>query len=566
MYCYGRKFLTGLLIAIGISSLFTNIYYVYKFGPPYQSPSHNLQDVRTFPPIAALRHKNVNNNNVKVRRSLVNVPPEAETEATSIHKITAAAAAAAKIKKSPAKAIIAKVNTTSATITKVKTDAVTTSKPGPSNGQAGDHVHSFLLAASYSDSIGSLPKSLLQLGQFAKDLDISDVVAPWVFGYRVYGLKRLVANTDRGQNSIAVNRLYDMKSVNNLMAQCSHTMLTLFTDFIEKASRNVTVIYFVRNNFVEPSQFHLLKDIDKMLDFGKSQVVDCTSLVKNDSQTTGKDLINALNAELTGNGHKFHISSFICIDNSKVVKMEHINNFLRKRKGNHTVVLLNWKGYAPLINKPYEPSKYWVETTHTFPGDKCHIAFMPLHFELPKVAHQFLTHTGISGTNYISVYVSFEYFARLNNDQYTDCCLKETDRVIRSVMTKRNMNQVLIIGDHSKYSSSTCDSGCVKRSFAMVTTMTKWGLNVTRFDPDVTSAKHHHPAYNLFAEINLLSTSKMLIMVGQNLLYSHIKSNFLQRYPTDGNTKLYAICINSGTYLRDLTSKTIQCKEKLVSL
>ena len=564
MYCYGRKFLTGLLITIGVSSLFTNIYYVYKFGPPYHPPGHNVQDVRTFSPIAALRHKNVNNN-VKVRRSLVNVPPdEAETKETSSFKINAAA----KSKKSPAKTIIAKdiTNTTSATITTagkitVKTNPATTSKPGPSNGQAGDHVHSFLLAASYSDTVGSLPKSLLQLGQFAKDLDISDVVAPWVFGYRVYGLKRLVANTDRGQNSIAVNRLYDMKSVNNLMTQCSHTELTLFTDFIEKAPRNITVIYFVRDNFIEPSQFHLLKDIDKILEFSKSQVVDCTSLVKNNSQT-GKDLMNALNAELTGNASKFHISSFICVDNSKLVKMEHINTFLRKHKGDHTVVLLNWKGYAPLINKPYDPSKYWVDTTHTFPGDKCHTTFMPLHFELPRAAHQFLTHTGISGTNYISVYVSFEYFARLNNDQYTDCCLKETDRVIRSIMTKHKVNQVLIIGDHSKHSSSACDSGCVKRSFAIVTKMTKWGLNVTRFDPDVTSAKHHHPAYNVFAEVNLLSSSKMLIMVGQNLLYSHVKSNFLQRYPTDGTTKLYAICINSGTYLRDLASKTIQCKEK----
>ena len=564
MYCYGRRVLTGLLITIGISSLFTNIYYVYKFGPPYQSLSHSVQDVRTFSPIAVHRHKNVNSN-VKVRRSLVNIPAEAaETKATSTHKVTATA----KFVKSTARTSMIKNATNTATRkATVKTNAVTTSKPRPSNvnSHAGDHVHSFLLAASYLDSVGSLPKSLLQLGQFAKDLGIPDVVAPWVFGYRVYGLKRLVANVDRGQNSIAVNRLYDIKSMNNLMTQCSNTMVTLFTDFIEKASRNVTVIYFVRSNFIEPSQFHLLKDINNILEFKKSQVVDCTPLVKNDTQTTGKDLINALNAELTNGGQKFHISSYICVDNSKVIKMERINSFLRKHKGNHTIVLLNWKGYAPIINKPYDPSRYWVDITHTFPGDKCHTALMPLHFELPRVAHQFLTHTGISGTNYIGVYVSFEYFARLNNDQYTDCCLKETNRVIKTVMAKHNTKQVLIIGDHSKQSSSTCDSGCVKRSFAIVTTMTDQGLNVTRFDPDVTTAKHHHPAYNLFAEINLLSTSKMLLMVGQNLLYSHIKSTFLQRYPTDGNTKLYAICINSGTYLRDLSSKTIQCKEKLIS-
>lgn len=559
MNCYNRKLrlvLTGLLVTIGMASLFTNIYYVYKFGPPYQSASSNVQNVRTFSPITVLRHKN----NVKVRRSLVNASPEGEGKVTSSRETTNATTS--NYKKSEAKSSVAE--TTTARKASVTNNPVTTSKPSPSRASShiGDHVHSFLLAASYSDTVSSLPKSLLQLGQFAKDLGIQDVVAPWIFGYRVYGLKRLVANVDKGQNSLAVNRLYDLKFVNNLMAQCSGTMITLFADFIDKASRNVTIVYFVRNNFVEPHQFHLLKDSDKVLtdEFKKAQVIDCSSLVKSHSQTTGKVIVDALNGELAGNSQMFHISSFICVDNNKVVKMEQINNVLRKRKGNHTVILLNWRGYASLIKKPYDSSKYWVETTYSFSGDNCHNALMPFHFELPRVAHQFLSHSGISGTNYFGVYMSLQYFTKLNNTAYIDCCLKETNRVIGSMMARYHVNQVLIIGDHSKQSSSVCDSECVKKSIAIVTTMTNWGLNVTRFNPDVTTAKHHHPAYNLFAEINMLSTAKRLIMVGQNLLYSQVKTKFLQHYPTDGISKLYAICINSGTYLRDLASKTIQCE------
>ena len=576
MTCYARNLravLTTLLIAIGISSLFTNIYYVYKFGPPYQSASDNVQHVRTFSPIAMLRHKS------SVRRSPVDVAPEVERKVTSNYEnstttistttTTTTAAAAAASKKLSAKnrtkgseaTSVAKTITTAKVTTGSNTVATSDSRPSKLNGHNGDHVYSFLLAASYSDSVCSLPKSLLQLGQFAKDLGIHNVVGPWVFGYRMYGLKRLVANIDKGQNSLAMNRLYDLKFVNNVMAQCSGTTVTLFTDFMDKASHNVTVIYFVRSNFIEPQQFHLLNENSKVLTdkFKKAQVVDCSSSVKSNS---GKDLVDALNAELTGGGEAFHISSFICVDNSKVVKMEQINNFLKEHTSNHrTVVLLNWRGYASLLKKPYDTSKYWVETLHDFPGDKCHNTLMPFHFEVPRAAHQFLSHSGISGTDYLSVYISLEYFARLNNAAYTECCLKETDRVIRSIMTKYQMTQLLIIGDHSTQSTSACDSECVKRSIAMVTTMTSWGLNVTRFNPDVTAAKHHHPVYNLFAEITLLSVGKRLLVVGQNLFYSQIKTSFLQHYPTDGNAKLYAICINSGTYLRDLSSKTVQCKQ-----
>lgn len=543
-YCRNLRFvLTGLLITIGISSLFTNIYYVYKFGPPYRPANAPVRDVRTFSPISLLRR---NSGAVKVRRSLVNVPSEVESKVTSIHERTTTASKPSSKALNRSSKAVKTVN--------VSNNVVTTNK---------GHDKSYLLAASYAGSVSSLPTSLLQLGQFAKDLGIHDVVAPWVFGYQVYGVKRLVANADKGTNCLAMNRLYDLKSVNNMMAQCSGTMVTLFTDFIDKAARNVTVVYFTRNNFVEPQQFHLLKKNVLTEEYKTAQVVDCTSLVNRYSQTVGKDLVDSLNAELTKDSRPFHISSFICVDNSKVIRMEKLNDVIKKHcQDNHTIVLLNWRGYASLIKKPYDSSKYWVETSNSFSGDKCYNKIVPFHFEVPRAAHQFLSYNGISGTDYLSVYVSLEYLARANDTAYVNCCLKETNRVIGSMMTRYHMNQVLIIGDHSNQSSSTCDSECIKRSVAMVTTLTGWGLNVTRFNPEVTSAKHHHPAYYLFAEVNLLSSGKRLLMVGQNMWYSQVKTSFIQHHPTDGISKLYSICISTGTYLRDLANKTIQCKMK----
>ena len=552
MNCYCRNLrlvLTGLLITIGISSLFTNIYYVYKFGPPYQPASAAVRDVRTFSPITILPRKSGAG---KVRRSLVNVAPEVKGKVISTHERTTTAIKPSSKALNISKAVKTRIKTV---VANVSSNIVNTTNKG--------HYKSYLLAASYAGSVGSLPTSLLQLGQFARDLGIHDIVAPWVFGYQVYGVKRLVANADKGANCLAMNRLYDLKSVNNMMTKCSGTMVTLFTDFIDKASRNVTVVYFTRNNFVEPQQFHLLKENVLTEQYKTAQVVDCTSLVNRHSQTIGKDLADSLNAELT-HDQPFRISSFICVDNSKVIRMEKLNDVIKKHcQGNHTIILLNWRGYASLIKKPYDSSKYWVETRNNFSGDKCYNRIMPFHFEVPRAAHQFLSYNGISGTgDYLSVYMSLEYLARANNTAYVNCCLKETNRVIGSMMTKYHINQVLIIGDHSNQSSGTCDSECVKRSIAMVTTLTGWGLNVTRFNPDVTSAKHHHPAYYLFAEVNLLSSGKRLVMVGQNLWYSQIKTSFIQHYPTDGISKLYSICISTGTYLRDLASKTIQCKVK----
>jgi len=521
---------------------------VYKFGPPYQSSNGingRVQGVRTFLPITILRHESTSSS--KIRRNLVNIPSgvDHERKVTNHEKLKIASA------------------TTSAR------DKVTTNHVSAKTTKAAikslSHGSSFIFACSYSDSVGLLPKLLLQLGQFAKDLGIQEVVAPWVFGYRVYGLKRFVPNVDKGQNSLALNRLYDLKSVNNLMTQCSGTMVTSFTNFIEKASRNITIIYLVRNNLIEPHQFHLSKENEKILteQFKKAQIVDCLSLVKNSylQTTAGKDLIDALNSEVDGSSQTFQVTSFICVDNNKVVKMERINNFIR-RKGNHTVILLNWRGYASLVKKPYDSSKYWVETMHNFPGDKCHKTIMPFHYEVPRAAHHFLSHSGITGTSYLSVYISFEYLARLNNREYAECCLKETNRVIGAMITRYHVSHVVIIGDHSNQSSSICDDECVKRSVAMINTMTSWGLNVTRFNPNIMGAKHHHPAFNIFTEISLLSTGNRLIIVGQNVWFSQIKTSFMQHYPLDGTAKLYAICTSTGTYLRDLASKTIQCKDK----
>ena len=541
MNCYCRNLrlvLTGLLITIGLSSLITNIYYVYNFGPPYRPDNAPVRDVRTFSPISLLRHKSGVAG--KVRRSLVNVPSEVENKVTSMHKRTTTDSSKA-------------LNST--VVGDVGNNIVTTNRAG--------HYKSYLLAASYAGSVSSLPTSLLQLGQFAKDLGIHDVAAPWVFGYQVYGIKRYVSNADKRASCLAMNRLYDLKSVNNMMVKCSGTMVTLFIDFVDKAARNVTVVYFTRNNFVEPRQFHLLKENELTEEYKTGQVVDCTSLANTHSQTVGKDLVNSLNAELTNDSQPFRISSFICVDNSKIVRMEKLNDVIKKHcQGNHTIVLLNWRGYASLIKKPYDSSKYWVETRDSFSGDKCYNKIMPFHFEVPKAAHQFLSYNGISGSDYLGVYMSLEYLAKTNDTAYVNCCLRETNRVIGSMMTRYHINQVLIIGDHSNQSSGTCDSDCVKRLAAMVTTLTSWGLNVTRFNPDVTSAKHHHPAYYLFAEVNLLSSGKRLVMVGQNLWYSQIKTSFIQHYPVDGISKLYSICISTGTYLRDLASKTIQCKMK----
>lgn len=534
-----RVILIGSLVTISISSLFVNIYYVYKFGPPYHQ-STDGSDVRTFSPIKLSRH--------------ITYGQKLSQERRQVYKATTKRASSFSKKKAFSRSRPVQERTTAASDINVK----------PADHDAA-YADNFVLAASYLDTISWLPNYLLQLGQFAKDMSVRQLVAPWVFGYRVYGVKRFVANIDKGESSLALNRLYDMKLVNNLMAQCSGTMVTTFADFIKKGSRNVVIIYFKRNNFIESRQFHLVKEYEKSLmdEFKKAQIVDYLPVMsKIQSETIIKQLEDALNAELTGDSRKFHVTSFICIDNNKIVKMEKIREFVRRRRGNHTIVLLNWRGYASLNKKPYDLSRYWVETIRTFPEDKCRSIIMPFHFEVPKIAHQFLSHSKILGTNYLSVYMSVEILAKLKNAEYVDCCLKETNRVIGSIITKYHLNQAVIIGDYSEHASSACDSECVKRSVAMVTTMRRWGLNVTKFNADVTTAKHRHLAYNKFAEVSLLSTGRRLIMVGQDLWFFQIKANFIQHHPTDGISKLYTICTNSGTHLQEFSSKIIQCKKK----
>ena len=276
-----RLVLTVLLVLIGITSLFTNIYYVYHFGPPYNSANGvNARDVRSFSPITLMHRKSLDKSDAgKARRSLNLELLEVERKTTSVAKHEKATSNSSK----PSKMI--KVTSKTTASIKVTSNAVTTSSTVKKTR------NSFLLAASYSNSVSSLPISLLQLGQFAKDLGITDVVAPWVFRYQVYGIKRLVSTADKGLSSLAMNRLYDLKSVNTIMSQCSGIKVSSFADFIENTVRNITVIYFSRSNFNEPSQFNLLKQNEWTKEYKKAQVVDCTSLINSRSQAIGKDLV-----------------------------------------------------------------------------------------------------------------------------------------------------------------------------------------------------------------------------------------------------------------------------------
>ena len=175
------------------------------------------------------------------------------------------------------------------------------------------------------------------------------------------------------------------------------------------------------------------------------------------------------------------------------------------------------------------------------------------------MAHQFLPHAGVTEVNYLGVYIAIEALAKLVNNPYTECCMKETKGVVRAMLSKYHLKGAIIIVEYTNHSKTGCDYNCVTKALAMVDMLKSLGLNISQFDPAVVGSKHHHLTFNSFAEVSMVSTGKRLLLVGQSLWYYQIKTRFIQHYPPDGANKLYALCTNSGTYLRDLPSKTADC-------
>ena len=553
-----RSTLTVVLSVLGIISLMMNVVYVYRFGPPYQASveEENLPFAQLS--ALALRGKPIH----VARRSLDSAPFEESDDGVTSEVTTTSAPS------SVTTAISTSSNTTSSST------ADTTNKPSQKSSASmsrpasttkyfatsSSDQNSFVIVGSYFDPTSLLTKSLFQLGQFANRLSVGNLVAPWVFGYRSYGAKRLVANADKGTSSLALNRLYDLKTLSNQLIQCTGVSAVPYTDFVEKASRDVMVVYFVRDTFIEPRQFHLQPETEKHLfdtEFSKSSMVDC--LNGNHSQKMVKFLLDGLNAELSSNSKKFQIKSFICIDNRKVIKMSEVSNFISKQQQSKTLLLLNWRGMANLTKEPYDKSKYWIDGDWKYPNDKCYDPVLPFHFEVPKSAHQFLAHKGVTEANYLGVYIAIESLAKLINNPFTECCMKETKRLVRVMLSKYHLKGAVVIAEYRNQSTKACDYNCVTKALAMVDMLTSLGLNVSQFDPAVISSKHNHLTFNSFAEVSMVSTGKRLLLVGQSLWYYQLKTRFIQHYPPDGANKMYALCTNTGTYLRDLPSKTANC-------
>jgi len=539
-----RSTLVVALSMLGLASLLMNVVYVVKYGPPYQS---NVEEDK--PPFAPLSALALRGKPIRVaRRSLDSADNWHTNYSTSSEMETTASSPISTSPKSK----------TSSSANNSKTTSIT----AVSTTTASSDQSTFVLAGSYLDPTSLLTKSLFQLGQFASSLSMSNLVVPWVFGYRSYGAKRLVANADKGLSCVALNRLYDLRTLSNQLSQCTGGVSVVsFSDFVEKSSRNIAVIYFMRDTFIEPRQLHLQKEAEKHLfdsELSKSKFVDC--LKGNHSQNIVKHLLDGLNAELAANDNKkFHITSFTCVDNRKTIKMSEVKNFLQKQKCSDTLLLLNWRGLANLTKEPYDKSKYWVDGNWKYPNDKCYDPIVPFHFEVPKMAHQFLPHAGVTEVNYLGVYIAIEALAKLVNNPYTECCMKETKRVVRAMLSKYHLKGAIIIVEYTNHSKTGCDYNCVTKALAMVDMLKSLGLNISQFDPAVVGSKHHHLTFNSFAEVSMVSTGKRLLLVGQSLWYYQIKTRFIQHYPPDGANKLYALCTNSGTYLRDLPSKTADC-------
>jgi len=533
-----RTTLAVVLAVLGLTSLMMNVVYVFKYGPPYQS---RVEDRPPFAPLSALALRGKPIHVERVQRSLVSAPAEENSFTSEV--ITTASSSTTAISTSPRSVASSSKNSASKNKVNVTVDQNT-----------------FVLVGSYFDPTSLLTKSLFQLGQFAGSLSMSNLVAPWVFGYRSYGTKRLVASADKGMSSLALNRLYDLRTLSNQLSQCTGVSVVSFPDFVEKASRNIAVVYFMRDTFIEPRQLRLQQEAEKHLfnsEFSKSGLVDC--LKGNHSQNIVKQLLDSFNAELTANDNKkFCITSFTCVDNRKVVKMSELKSFLGKQH-HDTLLLLNWRGLANLTKEPYDKSKHWIDANWKYPSDKCYDPVIPFHFEVPKMAHQFLPHAGVTEVNYLGVYIAIEALAKLVNNPYTECCMKETKRVVRALLNKYHLKSAIVIVEYTNQSKAGCDYNCVTKALAMVDMLKSLGLNVSQFDPAVTSSKHHHLTFNSFAEVSMVSNGKRLLLVGQSLWYYQIKTRFIQHYPPDGINKLYALCTNTGTYLRDLPSKTANC-------
>ena len=370
-------------------------------------------------------------------------------------------------------------------------------------------------------------RDLATLGSLLK----LSTVEPYVSGTNLVGVP------SSGSKVMKLGALYDFESFRSVNKRCSPTNdhdITSFVTFLQRASRDVVVVFVLISQGRYKSTFS--RDKAKIVEVGK------------DGGKTAQNMLTKLNKWAAHVSKKkntaFTVSRVLAMDARPKVALhlgeiiDVLGSVIRERSstsGSVTVLFDNWRA---VHTKPDTSYFYYIPEYHNTCGSIHDISHSPAVIDASRALAKCLNDA--ETRTRIGVHIRGERLFEKYRQNY-GTCIEQLQNLLHNLTQSHNGSQVRVIHDLGNHGSTSCNGFCRSQRPKFLSLIKKLGHRVVSFQPAEFGSVPRNSAFAAFVEREYLSRMDVLVTVGFGGFQNTVIQRFLNR-SSDKKQNLHRIC------------------------
>ena len=406
----------------------------------------------------------------------------------------------------------------------------------------------YLLAAVYAEQLNAATKHYMSLLNVAADWGMKGV-EPFIGRSRLYGTHCLRGSKFNVEERFHLyGRFFNISQVNKVMSHCligaGHSIITTRAEFLTRSYRDITAVHFVHPKSLPVASYCISSSGNrpyvKLLQQSAIPLLECTTQATNDGMINSVE--EMLNGELkdvgSENVKRFKVKTVICVDAQQPLSWSALRELATSFGRNRSIIFIHWQG---------------VRTVASFSGPsdihRCSVSHVQHSAEVDRATSSFLNSLAIKRP-FLSLHVRSERIIHSNSlhSGYSHCCMQRLQKLLRQIIAKHQLQDVLLVRDYGDYGTDTCFYGmhtrprayCKMLSDRLMTQMGTWGIRYAAFDPVKYGAVDNSGFVSL-VESDALLQGSALLTVGYGSFQGQLRSRFIEKNDTLKD-KSYKLC------------------------
>ncbi len=419
-------------------------------------------------------------------------------------------------------------------------------------GNSGELVYRFVLGLNYWEQFNMALHNFFKLASLAS-LWQSQAVIPFTYSSRLYGLRNYKPDNyiDMQEEALSLSAIYDLESMDSVVARLGLPPLASFEDFLSHAHRGLVVVHFVAEKAAHEIPV-LEGEVKGYLEegFSRDNVIDCRSHL---TEFTDQ-LLKSLNHEaLRYKVPLFRVDRYFCINMSHLTTPQALATKIgiHDANSNISVIVFNWRGNSDK-----------AVLTDSAKGSHGNNRVMMSSPNIPipdPIAHsnrvviatrRYMEHLNLTG-NYIVIHLRSEKmgFREKRFPGSTKKCLSKVLELRDDILSHNPTLRTITVTDYGPYSSDSCRK-CKGRSIMskLLSHEERVGLSPVQYDP-VALGEVGDRGFAAAVEMRMMASATFLLVSGGGAYQNQLALRFLkdqaQADPSRGQ-KLFMVCVDDA--------------------